>query len=53
MRVEIFSKGTETIGVHETVIADFHEPGGQDVLKETTDEFQCTEGHSPQSTKRE
>jgi len=36
------------IGVHEAVIAYFHKAGGQDVLKETPDEFQGIEGHRSQ-----
>ena len=35
------------IGVHEAVITYFHESGRQDVLKETANELQGIEGHSP------
>ncbi len=34
-------------GRQETVVADFHEPGGQDVLEETADELQGVEGQGP------
>ena len=40
-------EGDRAVGVQEAVVADFHEAGGQDVLKETADEFHCIEGHSP------
>ena len=43
-----FFEGDGAIGVQEAVIADLHKPGGQDVLKETADEFHCIEGHNPQ-----
>ena len=42
-----FFEGDRAIGVHEAVIADLHKSGGQDVLKETADEFHGIEGHSP------
>ena len=35
-------------GGQETVVADFHKPGRQDVLEETADELQCVEGQGPQ-----
>jgi hypothetical protein len=31
--------------VHETVIPDFHKPGGQHVLEKPSDEFECRKTH--------
>jgi len=44
-----FFEGDSAIGVHEAIVADLHKAGGQDVLKETTDEFHGIKGHSPQA----
>ncbi len=35
-------------GRQEAIVADFHEPGRQDVLEETADELQGVEDHGPQ-----
>lgn len=44
-----FFERDSTIGVHEAIVADLHKAGGQDVLKETTDEFYGIKGHGPQA----
>ena len=36
-----------TVGIHETVVTDFHKAGGQHVLKESADEFQDFESQDP------
>lgn len=36
-----------TVGIHETVVTDFHKAGGQHVLKESADEFHDFEGKDP------
>jgi hypothetical protein len=42
---EPFFERDRAIGVHETVITDLHEAGGQDVLEKPPDEFHVIEGH--------
>ena len=38
-------QGHSGITVEESVVADLHEPGGQDMLKESPDELEGVEGH--------
>ena len=37
-------KRDSTIGIHESIVTDFHEPGGEDVLKETPDKLHDLQG---------
>jgi hypothetical protein len=37
-------QGDGTTGIHETIVTDLHESGGQDVLQESADEFHDLKG---------